>query len=123
MGEIFFIFLCFLLLSKQEIYHISQTLEIESMISNKRIRMTNDSQKLMFNEERQMLIVSNTRIDLFREDKRKIADHLKKIEADLAILESSYYFPKSKPGKTQLGKLMRCLSKNILLSERGYDFE
>ncbi|PQD33363.1 hypothetical protein, partial [Enterococcus durans] len=119
----FFIFLCFLLLSKQEIYHISQTLEIESMISNKRIRMTNDSQKLMFNEERQMLIVSNTRIDLFREDKRKIADHLKKIEADLAILESSYYFPKSKPGKTQLGKLMRCLSKNILLSERGYDFE
>src|SRR5699024_2876223 len=115
--------LCFLLLSKQEIYHISQTLEIESMISNKRIRMTNDSQKLMFNEERQMLIVSNTRIDLFREDKRKIADHLKKIEADLAILESSYYFPKSKPGKTQLGKLMRCLSKNILLSERGYDFE
>lgn len=123
MGEIFFIFLCFLLLSKQEIYHISQTLEIESMISNKKIRMTNDSQKLMFNEERQMLIVSNTRIDLFREDKRKIADHLKKIEADLAILESSYYFPKSKPGKTQLGKLMRCLSKNILLSERGYDFE
>lgn len=96
---------------------------MRKMIYNRKIKMTNYSQKLMFNEERQMMIFSNTRIELSREDKRKIADHLKKIEADLATLESSYYFPKSKPGKTQLGKLMRCLSKNILLSERGYHFE
>lgn len=117
------IFLCFLLLSKQEIDYISHTLETRSMISNRKFRMTNDSQQLMFNEEKQMMIFSNTRIEFSKEDRRKIAEHLKKIEADLAILESSNYFPKSKPGKTQLGKLMRCLSKNILLSERGYNFE
>ncbi|WP_229216153.1 hypothetical protein [Enterococcus faecium] len=96
---------------------------MRSMISNRKIKMTNYYQNLTFNEERQMMIFSNTRIEFSKEGKKKIADHLKKIEADLAILESSYYFPKSKPGKTQLGKLMRCLSKNILLSERGYNFE
>ncbi|EOH52935.1 hypothetical protein UA3_02463 [Enterococcus faecium EnGen0263] len=121
--KFFSILLCFLLLSKQEIYYISHVLEMRSMISNRKIKMTNYYQNLTFNEERQMMIFSNTRIEFSKEGKKKIADHLKKIEADLAILESSYYFPKSKPGKTQLGKLMRCLSKNILLSERGYNFE
>ncbi|OJG58466.1 hypothetical protein RV08_GL001562 [Enterococcus mundtii] len=56
-------------------------------------------------------------------EKLKIAKELQRIEDDLVILEAGNYLPSNKPNKTQLGKLMKCLSKNILLSERGYKIE
>lgn len=117
------VILSILLIGRQGVYPLSQTLRIKEISLKKIIDSSSQSQRLFFNEEKQMITISNTKISLSNKEKLKIAKELQRIEDDLVILEAGNYLPSNKPNKTQLGKLMKCLSKNILLSERGYKIE
>lgn len=117
------VILSILLIGRQGVYPLSQALRIKEISLKKIIDSSSQSQRLFFNEEKQMITISNTKISLSNKEKLKIAKELQRIEDDLVILEAGNYLPSNKPNKTQLGKLMQCLSKNILLSERGYKIE
>ncbi|AUB51781.1 hypothetical protein GUI51_06730 [Enterococcus mundtii] len=117
------VILSILLIGRQGVYPLSQALRIKEISLKKIIDSSSQSQRLFFNEEKQMITISNTKISLSNKEKLKIAKELQRIEDDLVILEAGNYLPSNKPNKTQLGKLMKCLSKNILLSERGYKIE
>ncbi|PQC28340.1 hypothetical protein [Enterococcus mundtii] len=90
------VILSILLIGRQGVYPLSQALRIKEISLKKIIDSSSQSQRLFFNEEKQMITISNTKISLSNKEKLKIAKELQRIEDDLVILEAGNYLPSAK---------------------------
>ncbi|WP_206859558.1 hypothetical protein [Candidatus Enterococcus mangumiae] len=85
------VILSILLIGRQGVYPLSQASRIKEISLKKKIDSSSQSQQLFFNEEKQMITISNTKISLSNKEKLKIAKELQRIEDDLVILEADNY--------------------------------